>query len=185
MRIIVWTRRLRTLAAVSVVVALVVVALLAALGFASVAPAMVAAVALLVVDIAVRIRDFRVQQSIGLRTNLMRGPVIHPQRARSSANVDAELLPREGLLEDALAEIAGEEEAVGTATAEGGQKAQLGDADVLRLVDDDVVERRPAERRHPSRQLVEHLRLGDHPVGVERAARLLEDRPKHLALRLR
>jgi hypothetical protein len=59
----------------------------------------------------------------------------------AAADVDAERLPGERLLEDALAEVAGEEQAVGSG-AQRGEEAQLGDADVLRLVDDGEVEGR-------------------------------------------
>jgi hypothetical protein len=50
----------------------------------------------------------------------------------ASADIDAERLPGERLLKDALPEIAGEEERVGTTGAERREKAQFGDPDILR-----------------------------------------------------
>src|SRR5690606_35852833 len=93
-------------------------------------------------DVAVNVRDFGAQQAVGARPDLVRRAVVDAQRARASSYVNAEGQPGEGLLEDALAEVAGEEEAVATPGAESCQEAQLGDAEVLRLVHDCVVEGR-------------------------------------------
>ena len=54
----------------------------------------------------------RAEQAVGLRADLVRGAVVDAQGARAAADVDAERLPGERLLEDALAEVAGEEEGV-------------------------------------------------------------------------
>jgi hypothetical protein len=51
-----------------------------------------------------------------------------------------ERLPRERLLEDPLAQVAGEEQAFGR-SRQRSQEAQVRDADILRLVDHDIVER--------------------------------------------
>ena len=72
----------------------------------------------------------------------MGGAVVDAQGARAAANVHAQRFPGEGLLEDPLAEVAGEEQGVGTIPAQGGEEPQLGDADVLRLVHDREVEGR-------------------------------------------
>ena len=87
-------------------------------------------------SVTVDIREFRTEQSIGLFANLVRSPVVHTQGLRSAANVHAERLPGERLLEDALAEVAGKEESVGPSTGERREEAQLRDADVLRFDDD-------------------------------------------------
>ena len=73
--------------------------------------------------------------------DLMRGAIIDLERRRPAADVDAEPLPREGLLKDALSEIAGEEQRVRPLGRNRREEAQLGDAEVLRLVDDNVGER--------------------------------------------
>ena len=48
--------------------------------------------------------------------------------------------PREQLLEDALAKIAGKEQAVRPAGTERREEPQMRDGDILRLVDQDVIE---------------------------------------------
>ncbi len=92
--------------------------------------------------IAIDIGDFRPQQSVRLHPDLVGGAVIDMQRARAAADIDAERLPGKGLLEDALAQVAGEEQAVGALAAQRGEKAQLRDADILRFIDHDVFEGR-------------------------------------------
>src|SRR5690606_28958105 len=95
-----------------------------------------------------------------------------------------ELFPGEGLLEDPLAEIAGEEARVRTMATECRQKAELGDADVLCFVDDHMIECRPRERRGLCREPMEHRCLGDEVALAHRGTRALEDRPEDLALLL-
>ncbi len=70
----------------------------------------------------------------------MRGSIVDFQGGGAPADVDAERLPGERLLEDALAEIAGEEEAVVARGRDCREQSQLGDAEVLRFVDDDMRE---------------------------------------------
>ena len=94
--------------------------------------------------VAVDVRHYGPQQPVGLAADLVGGPVVDAQRARATADVDAERLPRERLLEDALPEVAGEEQRVGPAAAKGGEEPQLRHAEVLRLVDHDEVEGRMA-----------------------------------------
>ena len=62
------------------------------------------------------------EQEVGLRSDLVRGTVVDPQRAGTAANVNAERLPGERLLEDPLAQVAGEEEAIGSVTARAARK---------------------------------------------------------------
>ena len=75
--------------------------------------------------------------------NLVRGSVVHLQDAGAAADVDAKGAPGEGLAKDALADVAGEEQ-TGATGGEGGEEAELGDAQVLGFVDDGGVERRGA-----------------------------------------
>jgi hypothetical protein len=65
----------------------------------------------------------------------VRGSVIDAQGGRPPTHLDAEGFPGEGLLEDTLAEVAGEKKSIGAAGAESGQEAQLLDANILRLID--------------------------------------------------
>ena len=64
-----------------------------------------------VLAVAVDVGDLGAEQAVGLLPDLVRGAVVDAQRARAAADVDAERLPGERLLEDALAEVAGEEQA--------------------------------------------------------------------------
>ena len=110
----------------------------------------------------------------------MRGPVVHLQDARAAADVDAEGPPGEGLAEDALADVAGEEEA-GASGGERGEEAELGDAQVLGLVDDGGVEGR---RRRPDslREARPDGAPGGQASGLEVGAGGGHDRPEGLAL---
>jgi hypothetical protein len=49
-----------------------------------------------------------------MRADLMGGTIIDTQGARPAPDIDAEGLPREGLLEDALAQVAGKEKGIGS-----------------------------------------------------------------------
>ena len=57
------------------------------------------------------------EDSVGLHPNLVRGAIVDAQCSGASANINAERPPREGLLENALAEIASEKEGLRTAFA--------------------------------------------------------------------
>ena len=54
-------------------------------------------------NIAVGVGNFGAQQPVGQSPDLMRGAVVDAQGAGSAANIDAQGLPRERLLEDPLA----------------------------------------------------------------------------------
>ena len=84
-----------------------------------------------------------------------------------------------------MAEIASEEQAIGTAGAVGGEKAQLRHADILGLVDDAILERRVRSRLEVVFQALKHLGFGEKPSFGEPVAHLGEDRPEHGALCLR
>src|SRR5271168_1369513 len=100
----------------------------------------------------IHVPDRRRKQPIGDAADLVGGAVIHFERRRSTAHVDPEILPGKRLLEYALAEITGEEDAVRARRRDRGEQPQLGNAEVLRFVDHDMRERfcraRGAVRRH-------------------------------------
>ena len=66
------------------------------------------------------------------------GSIARVTPSGSPSDVDAEPFPGEGLLEDALADIAGEEEYVWSIGHDSAQESQLCDAKVLGLVDNDM-----------------------------------------------
>lgn len=61
----------------------------------------------------------------------MGGAVIYAQSTRTAAYVHAEGLPRKELLEDALPEVASEEQCLGPVPAQSSEEPQLGDTEVL------------------------------------------------------
>ena len=73
-----------------------------------------------------------------------------------------------------------EEQGVGTSGAVGGQKAQLGHADVLRLVHHAEVERRALHLREPALDATEQARFGQEQVLVHSGGHLGEARPDRL-----
>ena len=64
------------------------------------------------VRVAVDVAHLGRQEQVGLAANLVRGAVVDAQGARPAAHVDAEREPGERRLEDALAEVAGEEQSL-------------------------------------------------------------------------
>jgi len=116
-----------------------------------------------------------------LNSDLVRSAVVDPRGIGPAANIDAERPPRERLLEDPLAEIAGNEQTIGTIGGQRGQETQFGDADILRLVDDDEIERGLASghmRRYPTEQIgpCDGLVLG------QTGPHALKNRPQNFAL---
>lgn len=87
------------------------------------------------------------KQSVGAGADLLGGAVVDLEAAGAAGDVDAERLPGEGGAEDALADVAGEEEAVGAADSEGREETEFGGRDVLGLVDQYVIPRARARRR--------------------------------------
>ena len=81
-----------------------------------------------------------------------------------------------------LTEVAGKEQGVRAPGAEGGQKAQLGHADVLRLVHHAELERWARHFRELALQATEQARFGQEPVLVQSGGYLGEVRPEDLAL---
>ena len=111
----------------------------------------------------------------------MRGPVVDAQRIGPAADIDAERPPRKRLLEDPLSEIAGEEQAVRPVRGESGEKPQFGDPDILRLVDDDEIER-GFVGGHVRRDTTEQIRPRDGLAFGKTRPHALENRPQDLAL---
>src|SRR5258708_20873132 len=79
-----------------------------------------------------------------MAADLMRRAVIDAQCVGPAPDIDAERLPGERLLKDPLPEITSQEQPVRTRSANCGQEAQLGDTDILCLIDDGDIEGRPA-----------------------------------------
>jgi hypothetical protein len=77
------------------------------------------------------------------------------------ANIDAQGFPCAGWLEDALAEVAGNEAAVGLIGANGGENAQGCDADILGLVHHRAVERHVCAGGTLHGPSIEHPGVGD------------------------
>ena len=114
-----------------------------------------------------------------------RGMTSSSQAATGSpAYVHPERPPGERRLEDPLSEIPGEEQAVRPVPAQGHQKSQLRDADVLSLVDRAEVERRTRSLCDAHRQPREHAGLRQPPLFGERRPDPREDRPEQLPLLL-
>lgn len=85
--------------------------------------------------VPVHVGQLGTEEAVGLHADLVGRPVVDPQGPGAPPDIDAQRLPGEGLLEDSLAQVAGEEQAVRLSGPEGGEEPQLLDADVLRLVD--------------------------------------------------
>ena len=110
--------------------------------------------------VAIHIRHFRPEQPIRLHADLVGGAIVDAQRAGSAANIHAKGFPGERLLEDALAEVAGEKQAFGRSAPERGEESQVRDGDVLRLVNDREVEWRILALGDRGRQRREQTRRG-------------------------
>ncbi|MNV64063.1 hypothetical protein D3C71_1566900 [compost metagenome] len=117
--------------------------------------------ALAAFDVSVHIGYLGAEQTIGLRANLVRCAVIDIERARSTTYINTQMFPRERRLEDALAEVAGEEECIGAVAGNRCEEAQLLHADILRLVHRDVIEYRMLALEHDFGKLGEHFSGSD------------------------
>jgi hypothetical protein len=109
--------------------------------------------------------------------DLVRRAVINAQSVGTAANIDAERFPGEGLLEYPLAEIAGQEHPVGSRCSNSSQEAQLGNADILRLIDDGEIEHPFATVGDVIGQPAEHIGPGDDVAPHQLSADPLEHRP--------
>ena len=88
---------------------------------------------------AIHICHFGAEQFIGLHADLVRGAVVDAQCFRAATHIHAQRLPGEGLLEDALTQVPGEEQAVGTVASQRCQQFQLRNVDILGFVHHDEI----------------------------------------------
>ena len=123
------------------------------------------------------------QKSIGLPPNLVRGPVIDAQGLGTPAHVHAQRAPRERRLENSLPQVPGEEQAAGPVTAQGGEKAEFGHADVLSLVNDAEIVRRMRRLREMPFQKTEQAGLREALSFAKGGPQLGKNRPQNGALR--
>src|ERR1700738_243622 len=93
----------------------------------------------------------------------------------SSPQIYAEGLPREGLLEDPLSSVAGEEEAVAALSSKRGKEPQLGNAYILGLIDHGKVEGRYRTIRIVRGQSIEHAGLGHQTIIAEPCSQTVKD----------
>ena len=107
--------------------------------------------------IAVRVGDLGPEESVGDSPDLVGGAVVHAQGARTALYLHPERLPREGRLEDPLAQVSREEEPVRPTPAESGKEPELGHGEVLCLVHDREVVGRMRARPECLRQRREDL----------------------------
>src|SRR4029077_10546991 len=101
------------------------------------------------------------------------------QRLRTTSNIHSKRLPREWLLEDALAEIPGEKQSVRPIAAKRSEKPQLSDADVLRLVHNRGIVGRRSTFRLGVGQGLKHCGLCHQAARFQSLADLLEDLPQN------
>jgi len=76
-----------------------------------------------VFTVAIHIGHHWTKQSVGLRANLVGGPVIDPQGSRAAPDIHTQRLPGKRLLENTLPEIAGEEQRVRPAGGQSGEES--------------------------------------------------------------
>src|SRR5579884_3033895 len=107
-------------------------------------------------DVAVHVRDDRVKKAVRLRSYLMRGTVIDVERPRPSADIDSQRFPRERLLEDTLAQVANEKQAVAPPAADGRQKPQLSRSEILGFVHHSKLEGCPLTPAEAGGQSIKH-----------------------------
>jgi len=65
------------------------------------------------------------EQPVGVAADLVGGSIVYSQGLGAAADIDTQGFPGERRLEDALSQIAREEQRVGTITTQRGQKAQF------------------------------------------------------------
>jgi hypothetical protein len=111
----------------------------------------------------------------------VRGPVVDAQGKGPATHIDAERPPRKRLLEDPLPEIAGKEQAIRPGHGESGEKPQFGDPDILRLVDNDKIERGSGGCQ-VRRKTTEEIRPCDGLAFAKTSPHAVENRPQDLAL---
>lgn len=71
----------------------------------------------MLLSVIIHFDELGIEESVRLAANLVLGSIIHAQPPSPAVDVDAQALPGEGLLEDALPQIACEEQGVQRAAA--------------------------------------------------------------------
>ena len=99
-----------------------------------------------------------------------------------TADIDAQARPGKRVLEDALAHVPGQEQRIGAGRRQRGEEAQLGRRKILRLVENEMIERLAGSDCDRIRQPCEDLGPGLVALGDERGADGFEDRPEPFAL---
>ena len=95
----------------------------------------------------------------------MRRSIVEFESLRSSPDINAQRLPGKRRLENPLSQVTCEKEAVWPFVAQRSKKTQLGDTDVLRLINNCEVERRISTIRELLRKQAEHVGPG-HQTSV-------------------
>jgi len=98
------------------------------------------------------------------------------QRARASANIDAERFPRKRLLKTPLPQIARKEKAFGPTASNRGKESQLGYIDILRFIHHGEIKWRMLAVGKMGYQPAEHLGMSDQLACLQPGSGLLEDR---------
>lgn len=110
------------------------------------------------------------------------GSVVRSLRRRAAADLEAGAGEAGVGLVDALVGVAGEEDVVGSFGCEGAQQSQLGGAEVLDLVGDDVAVGRLGGGVEPVGDLPAEVGPGAELAGLEQFADPGQRRPRLLAL---
>jgi len=114
----------------------------------------------------------------------MRGAMVYSKSPGSSANFDTQSFPREGLLKNTLAEVTGKKERVGSSSAKRSKKAQLGYANILRLVYNSEIKGRIFNFGEHRSKLAEQAGICDQIPNGKFFSHALKYGPKHSALLL-
>jgi hypothetical protein len=131
----------------------------------------------------VHVVDLWIDEAIGGAADLLGGAVVDPEDSGAAANLEAEGAEGEAAAVDPLACVAAEEELAGIMGGEGGEQAELGDAEVLDLVDEHGVEGARGERicEHEGGALADRGPI-ELAFGEEAGAERLKELPHGLAL---
>ena len=100
----------------------------------------------------------------------------------SPTDIDTERFPGKRLLKNALAQIAGEKEAIGAFASEDREESHFGNPNVLRFIDYHKVERSFATVCEVVGNATEHFRPGDEMTTREFGANPFENRPQEVSL---
>ena len=95
-----------------------------------------------ILDVAIDIGDFGIQQTIRLRPDLMGRSIVEFESPRFPPDIDSQCFLGKWRLENPLSQITCKKEAIGPLIAPCRKKTQLGDTDVLRFIHDCEIKRR-------------------------------------------